>query len=126
MVSGVDDIGIASRDPEHLASFYARLGFAITYRSERGITLQTGNAKLFIFQAASSGAPRRVPDIFRNPPGFDHISLLCENVDATYHELHAQGIEFISPPADQTWGARTAPLEDPDGNLLSLIQWLTS
>jgi methylmalonyl-CoA/ethylmalonyl-CoA epimerase len=126
MVSGVDNIGIASRDPEHLAAFYVRLGFQITYRNDRGITLQTGNAKLFIFQAASSAAPRRVPDIFSNPPGFDHISLLVDDVDATYAALTAQGIEFIDAPADQSWGARTVPLEDPDGNLVFLLRWLTS
>jgi catechol 2,3-dioxygenase-like lactoylglutathione lyase family enzyme len=124
MILGVDNIGIASRDPEALAAFYRSIGFQITYRNERGITLEAGSAKFFMFKAAPTDGISRSQDIFSNPPGVDHISLLVDDVDSMYTALRPQSIEFISAPADQDWGARTAAFHDPEGNLVFFLRWL--
>jgi hypothetical protein len=39
----------------------------------------------------------------------------CDNVEKTYEELLARGVEFMSPPAKQPWGT-FAVFKDPDGN----------
>jgi lactoylglutathione lyase len=44
-----------------------------------------------------------------------------ENVDETYRELSAKGVEFVVLPTDRKpWGLRTAHFRDPDGNLIEI------
>ena len=42
-------------------------------------------------------------------------ALACDNIDRTYDELTGRGVEFVSPPTKQPWGA-FAIFKDPDGN----------
>lgn len=56
------------------------------------------------------------------PPGqearigqFQNISFDCDNVQKTYEELSAKGVEFVSPPKKESWGT-SAIFKDPDGN----------
>lgn len=44
----------------------------------------------------------------------------CEDVDATYTQLVAKGIEFDTPPTDKDWLWRETYFSDPDGNKLCL------
>lgn len=56
---------------------------------------------------------------------WQHLAFTVEDVDATYHELHAQGIAFHVLPKDVPEGApsaRVAFFKDPDGNILELFQ----
>lgn len=50
------------------------------------------------------------------------IGLGVEDLDETYAELRAAGVEFRSPPEKQPWGDYLAIVADPDGNLLALDQ----
>jgi methylmalonyl-CoA/ethylmalonyl-CoA epimerase len=124
MILGVDNIGVAARDLERSVEFYQSLGFIKAHENERGCTMVAGGTKLFIFPAASHDGLARSTTLEGNPPGIDHISLLVDDVDRTYAEFTRRGIDFISTPADQSWGARTAVLRDPDGNNLYLLAWL--
>ena len=45
----------------------------------------------------------------------------CADLDATCSELVERGIQFDSPPTDQSWLWREARLRDPDGNVLCLF-----
>lgn len=54
---------------------------------------------------------------------FVGISLLVDDLDATYHALTDKGVEFTQPPTEQTWGGRIAHVRDPDGNVLTLLQY---
>lgn len=47
--------------------------------------------------------------------GFAAISFYCDNVEKTYEELVAVGVEFIAPPKKEEWGT-SAIFKDPDGN----------
>jgi len=39
----------------------------------------------------------------------------CDNVEATYRQLSARGVEFTAPPVTSDWGG-FAKFRDPDGN----------
>ncbi|MGC4192009.1 MAG: VOC family protein [Thermomicrobiales bacterium] len=52
----------------------------------------------------------------RQPGSESGISLLCDDVDATYRDLAEKGVNFTMPPDDMPWGARGAHFADPDGN----------
>lgn len=49
------------------------------------------------------------------------IVIQVDNVDASYAELKAKGVNFITEPNDMPdWGIRVAHLRDPENNLLEL------
>ena len=49
------------------------------------------------------------------------LTFKVEDVDATYKELKAKGVAFITEPHDQeTWVLRVAHLRDPEGNLIEI------
>jgi methylmalonyl-CoA/ethylmalonyl-CoA epimerase len=125
MITAVDNIGIAAANLQSSVAFYEKLGFTNAFANDRGCLMVAGSARLFVFPAAKgNGAPPLRAFDLNNPPGIDHISFLVDDVDRTYHEIRARGIEFESAPADQFWGARTATLRDPDGNNIYLLAWL--
>ncbi len=64
------------------------------------------------------------------PVGGREKSMVCfevGNVDETYGELRARGVEFVSEPTDKPgWGARVVHLRDPEENLIELYTPLKS
>jgi catechol 2,3-dioxygenase-like lactoylglutathione lyase family enzyme len=124
MILGIDNVGVATCDLARSVDFYRMLGFEKAYQNERGCTMVSGTTKLFIFPAGPQEAATRAITLAGNPPGIDHISFLVDDVDRSFTELKGRGIPFTAVPADQSWGARTAVLQDPDGNNLFLLAWL--
>ncbi len=60
------------------------------------------------------------------PPGLENrigtftgISLECDDVQKTYKELTAKGVEFPKPPKAESWGV-SAVMKDSEGNQLVL------
>jgi len=60
------------------------------------------------------------------PPGhedrigtFTGISMECEDVEKTYNELCAKGVEFAKPPKKESWGV-SAIMKDSEGNQIVL------
>jgi methylmalonyl-CoA/ethylmalonyl-CoA epimerase len=123
-ILGIDNVGVATRELGRSVSFYQTLGFVKAYRNERGCTMVAGTTKLFIFPAGSQEPLLRSVSLAGNTPRIDHISFLVDDVDRTFAELEERGVEFVTGPADQSWGARTAVLRYPDGNNLYLLAWL--
>jgi predicted enzyme related to lactoylglutathione lyase len=68
------------------------------------------------------------PDIHhRQPPGPDEpqncdISLVTDDIAATYAELTAKGVRFSQPPETMPWGARATWFSDPSGNQFFLAE----
>lgn len=52
---------------------------------------------------------------------FVGVSVQVDDVQATYDELLAQGVEFIGEPEQQPWGGTLVELKDPDGNIITLL-----
>jgi len=52
---------------------------------------------------------------------FVGASIEVEDIEATYAELVAKGVEFHGPPEEQAWGGTLAHFKDPDGNILTLL-----
>ena len=60
-------------------------------------------------------------DLLRAPGGFLGISLYVDDIEASYRELLAKGVRFISPPEKMPWGGTLAHFKDPAGNVLTLL-----
>ena len=57
------------------------------------------------------------------PAATSVIYLAVEDLDSTYRRLKEKGVEFIGEPKPQAWGGKTAPMLDPDKNILVLAQY---
>jgi predicted enzyme related to lactoylglutathione lyase len=53
--------------------------------------------------------------------GFSNILFHCADINATYRDLAAKGVEFTTPPKQEMWGW-WAQFKDPDGNEFGLGQ----
>jgi len=107
----LNQVTLPARDVERSAHFYQRLGFTQIVSSlphYARFECRDGGATFSLHQAE---APPRSETI---------IYFECDNLDAVYEELRAQGIVFDQAPADQPWLWREAYLRDPDGNVLCL------
>ena len=113
MIVHVKFVSIPVTDQDRALAFYTeKLGFKLVTDQpfddkQRWIELRIGNAetRFVLFrmdQRASPGSP------FNG-------ALACDNVQKTYDELKARGVEFDSPPQEQPWGT-FAVMRDQDGN----------
>jgi catechol 2,3-dioxygenase-like lactoylglutathione lyase family enzyme len=55
------------------------------------------------------------------PGRFVGVSILVEDMDATYRDLTAKGVPFEGEPQKQPWGGTLAYFRDPAGNVLTLM-----
>jgi len=46
----------------------------------------------------------------------------ADDLDATFEQLRAAGVEVLQEPATQPWGARDCAVRDPSGNLVRIAQ----
>lgn len=51
------------------------------------------------------------------------IYLEVDDLDSIYQSLKEKGVKFIAEPRKQAWGGKTAPMLDPDKNILVLTQY---
>jgi uncharacterized glyoxalase superfamily protein PhnB len=47
---------------------------------------------------------------------FSNVIFHCDNMERTYEELSARGVEFTTKPERASWGQWWATFRDPDGN----------
>lgn len=52
---------------------------------------------------------------------FSNVLFSCDDIQQTYTELTAKGVEFAAPPSKEFWGW-WAEFKDPDGNTYGLGQ----
>lgn len=118
MFRGLDHVAIASPDPEALAQWYVeRLGFAVSERLGPRIFLAgAGGSALEIAPSAGPRIPRP-----HNSPGLRHLALAVDDFDAACRRLQREGVQFFEPPQVRD-GCRLAFFDDPDGNILHLIE----
>jgi glyoxylase I family protein len=120
MVKGIEHTAIASADPHRLADWYvAHLDFVINYRSSRSKTVflkATDGSMIEVIEAASGTTPTEgIKDA-----GLRHLALVVDHFDATYANLKAKGVAFLTEP-ERVSGNTTAFFRDCDGNILHLL-----
>jgi predicted enzyme related to lactoylglutathione lyase len=118
MIRRIKFTSIPVRDQDRALQFYVnRLGFTLVTDQpmgpgQRWIELRPpkGDAGIALF----------------TPPGhedrvgaFTGISLECDDVQKTYDELCAKGVEFAKPPKRESWGV-SAIMKDSEGNQIVL------
>jgi catechol 2,3-dioxygenase-like lactoylglutathione lyase family enzyme len=120
LFNGIEHVTIAAKDPKGLARWYcSTFGFKIAYESTRSLTtyVKLGESLLEIIEA---GDADRVSHGERDP-GFRHMAISVTDINKAYKNLSSRGVAIKSEPREKE-GVWTAFLEDPEHNLLHLIQ----
>jgi len=107
----LNQVTLPATNVERSAEFYRRLGFA---------QIVSNLPHYARFECRDGGATFSLHQVELSKPSETIIYFECDNLDAVYEKLQAQGIVFDQAPADQSWLWREAYLRDPDGNLLCL------
>jgi catechol 2,3-dioxygenase-like lactoylglutathione lyase family enzyme len=118
MIKAVEFVSIPVKDQDQALDFYTkRLGFQI-------LTDQPFGGGQRWIELSIPGGETRV--VLFTPPGhesrigtFSNITFLSDNVEKTYEDLSARGVEFQQPPRKEHWGT-SAIFLDPDGNVFLL------
>ena len=50
------------------------------------------------------------------------VNLATDDIHGDYERLRSHGVRFIRPPEREHWGGWVATFEDPDGNILQLLE----
>src|SRR5215475_6736781 len=101
VITHVKFVSIPVRDQYKSLAFYTeKLGFKLVTDQphddkQRWIEMRVGSSDthfvLFTMDESRIG-------------GFFPGALACDNVDKTYEQRKARGVEFVSPPTKQHWG----------------------
>lgn len=86
-------------------------GFAI-FRAAEGIMLMIETVELEDEEAAAALIGR-----------FTGLGFAVPSVSESFASLRAQGVRFDGLPERQPWGGFIVQCEDPDGNVLTLIEY---
>jgi catechol 2,3-dioxygenase-like lactoylglutathione lyase family enzyme len=114
MIKGIKIVSIPVADQDQALSFYTeKLGFRILTdqpfdAKQRWIELSIPGAETLLALFTPPGHESRIG-------GFYPATFYCDNVQRTYDELVAHGVDFVAPPKKEPWG-HFAMFRDPDGN----------
>ena len=114
MIKAIKFVSIPVRDQDASLKFFTeKLGFRVLTDqpyddTQRWIELRVGNAQTGLVLFKMDGDEQLIGRGF-------HGSLVCDQLEKTYEELLAKGVEFVTPPTKDAWGS-FAVFKDIDGN----------
>ena len=116
MIDGVVGVIIWTDNLERLAQFYETvLGLTPHSRHSDFISFRWGNMRLGLglhsFVHGTARDPYRIM-----------VNLGTGDIHATVERLREQGVKILRPPEQEKWRGWVATFEDPDGNILQLLQ----
>lgn len=116
-------MGIAVADPNASAEWYGRvLDFKLVYTNGQDpptlLIEHPGGFRLEVMPKTDKPQPQRVV----RDPGWSHIALTVDDIQAAASELEARGLTFDTDFVDAVGGGRIRNFSDPDGNMLQIVQ----
>jgi predicted enzyme related to lactoylglutathione lyase len=118
MIKKIKFTTIPVKDQDRAFNFYVgTLGFTVVTDQPMG----PGQRWIELKPAkGDTGVALFTPEGFENRVGtFLGLSLECDDVEKTYAELKAKGVQFLKPPETQSWGT-SAIMQDSEGNQMVL------
>ena len=113
MIKQIKFVSVPVRDQNRALDFYTeKLGFTIITdqpfdEKQRWIELRVPKAETRVVLFTAEGDEKRIGSMM-------NMSYSCDDIDRTYKELTARGVEFEGPP-QQPWGTY-AMFRDSEGN----------
>jgi predicted enzyme related to lactoylglutathione lyase len=118
MIKRIKFIGIPVRDQDRALRFYTeKLGLRILTDQELSATQRWIELSI---PGAETGVTLFTPEGQEDRVGtFLNTSWEVDDIDRTYEELLAKGVEFAGPPQKQPWGTFVI-VKDSEGNQIVL------
>ena len=113
MIKGVKFVGIPVKDQDRALAFWRdKAGFKVAtdqpMGAQRWIELRIPGAETGVVLFTPEGHEDRVGSFFNG-------SFWCEDVETSYAEMKARGVEFEHAPKKEPWGTYTK-FKDSEGN----------
>lgn len=119
MKTGIEHVGIFSKDTEALKNWYMEMfGWKQVYDNGKGtyfLKAEDGGMIEFVQSDLDGGHPGM------KATGIRHIAISVEDFQAMADKLTAAGVKVLTPAEVSPKGIGTMFFEDPDGNVLHLI-----
>lgn len=119
MLGPIDTIRIFTTDLARARDFYRdALGMTLAIDDEAMAIFDTGGTKLMLeaVEPEEEGAADLVGR-------FTGVSFAVRDIRAAFAGLTERGVSFDGRPELQPWGGALAHFFDPDGNVLTLVQY---
>lgn len=115
----IESVRVFTRDLSRARRFYSGvLGLSETLADEAVAIFATGQAKLIIEQVHADD-----PEASGLVGRFTAFLFTVADMAATIRQLAPHAIDWVSQSERQTWGGILSHLKDPDGNILTLVQY---
>jgi predicted enzyme related to lactoylglutathione lyase len=128
VITTISSVSVMVSDQDRSLAFYRdKLGFELQMDAPMGqsrwIQLAPSGAQTSLI--LSKPTPDMPPEVYERSKamvgGFANFIFGVDDIQATYQELSARGVEFEDKPAQQPWGW-WASIKDPDGNVIGVHQ----
>jgi predicted enzyme related to lactoylglutathione lyase len=116
MIKAIKFVSLPTRDQDRAIEFYTtKLGFTVWSdqpfnERQRWIELRIPGADTKLVLFTPDGWEERIGSFF-------NFAFVTDDIDATYAELQAKGVQTMGPPNKAEWGS-SLMFQDPDGNKL--------
>jgi len=124
VITNLNSVNVTVSDQDRALAFYRdALGFEVTMdmgdANFRWLTVAPKNSKtnLVLFKATPSQ-----PEWSTRMGQHTGYVFYSDDIQKTYEELNAKGVEFTAAPKKLDWGGIEGTFSDPDGNLFELVQ----
>ena len=116
MIEGVVGVIIWTDDLDGMLAFYRDvLGLRPHSVRPDFVTFKWGDMRL------SLGVHSKVKGRTQEPHRV-MVNLGVDDIQSVYRTLRSKGVEFLRPPEKEHWGGWVSTFQDPDGNVLQLLQ----
>ena len=116
MIDGVAGVIIWTENIAGMAAFYRdTLGLPVHSERPHFVAFEWGEMRFSIGEHSEvhgrNAEPQRIM-----------VNFGTSDIHALHERLTAAGVRFVRPPEREHWGGWVATFEDPDGNLLQLLE----
>ncbi|MCI4320325.1 MAG: VOC family protein [Thermoplasmata archaeon] len=123
----VDYLMVLVSDMDRSVDFYEnKIGLRLLSRSDGWSEFDAGTTRLALHGGGTPPKTSEASSDGERTAGQCSLGFNVTDVDRTYRELRAKGVEFDLPPEDRFQRIRLAVAHDPDGLTLSFRQRLTT
>ena len=116
---GIGAITLFVEDLPAAKDFYSRVfGLPVAVEEDDAAVFNFGNTLINLLHIDSASELVGDRGVANSNAGARHqFTIEVDDVDAACAELSSRGVEFLIPPTDRPWGARTASFADPAGHI---------
>jgi len=118
---GIDHPAVAARDVDDLADWYCDVfGYEKVFRSDQPVWILRAPDGTLLEVMPEDDTPR--PERTTQTPGWSHVALRVSDFDQAVRTLEQKEVHWTSETIEAIGGGRLRNLEDPDGNMLQILE----